>query len=525
MGGGQRQACHIGPVHLSKSRYVAGLQCHRLLWWKVHEPAAKELEPDKVLQDRFDQGAQVGALARERFPGGLLIEGDRGAFAERIAATQTAMDAGAPAIFEASFMADDTFVAVDVLLREDAASRRPTAASRWSLIEVKSTSSQKDEHVDDVAVQLHVLTRSGVNVAAQEVMHLNKDCHYPDFTNLFQRTDVTEASRAKQPEIPTQLEEQLAMLARPEPPPVRIGLHCHEPYACPFMDRCWPRDADHIGNLYLVGPKTCEKYMLTGVHRIGDIPTKEKLNATAKRQIRAMETGQMIVEPGLARALEPFDVPRLGFLDFETINRAVPVWPGMTPWEPAAAQFSYHELRRGSPGRSERSEEPALVTHVEFLAEGSDDARPLLARAMVQATARVDRVVTYSGYEKARIRQLQRVVPELATELLELEGKLIDLLPVIRENVYHPDFHGSFSIKCVLPPMVPGLTYDDLIIIDGLTASVEIARLLFVANKIPVGERERVRKNLLDYCERDTWAMVKLLERLRELVRLPLRLV
>jgi hypothetical protein len=136
-------------------------------------------------------------------------------------------------------------------------------------------------------------------------------------------------------------------------------------------------------------------------------------------------------------------------------------------------------------------------------------------------TRGAERVVTYSSFEKTRIRGLQKAVPELRDELVALEAKLIDLLPVLRDHVYHPDFHGSFSLKYVLTPLVPELTYDDLVIVDGMVASVEIARLLFVAQAIPVEERERVRKDLLDYCERDTWAMVKLLERMRELAGLP----
>src|SRR5712691_5251934 len=122
----------------------------------------------------------------------------------------------------------------------------------------------------------------------------------------------------------------------------------------------------------------------------------------------------------------------------------------------------------------------------------------------------------YSHLEKTKIQGLQRAVPELRPEL-EVLHTLIDLLPVIRDNVYHPDFLGSFSLKYVLTPLVPELTYDDLVIVDGLVASVEIARLLFVAQKIAPEERDRVRKDLLDYCERDTWAMVKVLEKLRDL--------
>ena len=134
-----------------------------------------------------------------------------------------------------------------------------------------------------------------------------------------------------------------------------------------------------------------------------------------------------------------------------------------------------------------------------------------------EPTLRADRVVTYSGFERTRIRGLQEVVPSLRAELIELENKLIDLLPVLRDHVYHPDFHGSFSIKKVLTPLVPELTYSDLVIVDGLVASVEIARLLFVAGKISPEEVPRVRKDLLEYCKRDTWAMVKLLEKMRTL--------
>jgi hypothetical protein len=261
--------------------------------------------------------------------------------------------------------------------------------------------------------------------------------------------------------------------------------------------------------LYNVGPKRGCDYMTTGVHTIPDIPPTQKLPAAAKRQIRAMTENRIVVEPGLKKALEPFS-GRLGFLDFETIARAIPVWPGMAPWEQAAAQFSYHE-----------AQPDGSYTHVGYLAEGSHDARPELAKAMIAATAGAERVVTYTAFEKTRIRGLQKCVPALETELKQLEAKLIDLHPILRDYVYHPDFLGSFSLKYVLTPMVPELTYSDLVIVDGRVASVEIARLLFVAQKISPEERDRVRQDLLNYCERDTWAMVKLLERLRELASTP----
>src|SRR6266576_7057172 len=173
---------------------------------------------------------------------------------------------------------------------------------------------------------------------------------------------------------------------------------------------------------------------------ISDLPATQKLNVTQKRQIRAMKAGRLVVEATLGQALAPFDC-KLGFLDFETIMRAVPVWPGMAPWEQAPAQFSYHEANGDG-----------TYTHAEYLAEGPKDCRPELVRAMIKATNGAERVVMYSPFERTKIRGLQKSVPELRPELEELEHKLIDLLPIVRENVYQPDFLGSFSIKDVLHP-------------------------------------------------------------------------
>src|SRR2546430_1293083 len=168
----------------------------------------------------------------------------------------------------------------------------------------------------------------------------------------------------------------------------------------------------------------------------------------------------------------------------------------MAPWQQAAAQFSYHERQPDG-----------TCTHAAFLAEGPDDARPKLAAAMVRATANAERVVMYTPFEKTRIRELQRAVPALSAELAALEAKLIDLHPLVKNCVYHPDFRGSFSLKYILTPLVPELTYDDLVIVDVRVASVEIARLLFFADKIPRHERGRMPRQLLINSQRDSWPM------------------
>src|SRR3989440_400541 len=239
------------PARLSKSRFVTGCQCHKLLWWTVHEPDARELQPDKVLQDLFDQGRQVGEVARTRYPGGVLIDLPHHAGAERVAATRQALEAGAPAIFEATFIADNTFVAIDVLEKQD---------DGYRLTEVKSSTSQKDEHVPDVAIQARVAAACGVKVTAAEVLHLNKEFRHPASGDLFARTDVTGPVAAVLPAVPDEIARQRDMLAGPLPD-VPIGAQCFEPRDCPFIGRCWPHGPDHIGNLAGVGPKKTVAYL------------------------------------------------------------------------------------------------------------------------------------------------------------------------------------------------------------------------------------------------------------------------
>ena len=483
---------------LSKSRFTAGLQCHQYLWLKVHEPDAPELVPDEVLQDRFDQGIRVGELARERFPGGRLIDLPHYAARERVAATRKALDDGAPAVFEATFVEDGTFVAVDVLER---------LAEGFRLIEVKSTKTAKDEHVPDAAVQVYVAGKAGIDVRAVEIMHLNPEHRFPDVGDLFARTDVTEAVEAHLPGVPSEIARQRAMLAGPMPD-LPIGAHCFAPYGCPFFDRCWPGDADHIRHLYGVGPAKTVAYLERGIHRFGDLPSNEKLSGTARRQLRALAEGALVVEPGLAEALEAFASP-IGFLDFETVARAIPVWPGTGPFETIPVQFSYHEESATGEFR-----------HEEYLADGPGDPRPDLARRLVEATAKVDRVAMYTGFERSRIRELRDAVPSLAAELQALDGKLVDLKPVVNKYVYHPGFGGSFSIKDVLEPLAPDCSYDGLAVNDGMVASVRIARMLLTGDGMDPAERDQLRGDLLAYCKLDTWAMVRLLQQLRELAAL-----
>jgi len=481
---------------LSKSRFVAGCQCHKLLWLRTYEPDAPELAVGPSLQDIFDQGNQVGRLARERFPGGVLVELEYDN-PQRLPVTRELVATGVPAVFEATFVADHTYAAVDVLLREQGG---------FTVIEVKSGTNADDKYVLDAAIQTHVVQRAGLEVGRVEIMHLNKEYVHPGPADLFVREDVTDRVRELLPGIPDEIRRQLAILAG-KAPDVPIGPHCRKPADCAFMSRCWPQDPDSV--LRLHGLRFDKRFELfdAGTKSIKNLPAAYKLNAVQQRQRRSWATAGLVLEPSVAEELAPYR-GRLGFLDFESVGRAVPVWSGARPWEQIAVQFSYHEGPVGGP-----------YTHQEFLAEPDTDPREAIARRLVEVTRDADRVLMYTDFEKKQIRSMQRFVPALAEELGRLEGKLLDLAQVIRHCVYHPQFAGSLSIKDVLPVLVPGMAYKDAVrISDGSEASAKLARLLFYAGDLAAEQRRVLKDELLEYCKLDTQAMVKLLERLKELV-------
>ncbi|HXF96638.1 MAG TPA: DUF2779 domain-containing protein [Gemmatimonadales bacterium] len=481
---------------LSKSRFTAGVQCPKQLWWRVHEPDAPELEFDPATQFILNQGREVGELARRYLPGGVLIAFPHDAYHEKIAATQAALAQGAAVIYEAAFFADQVFAAVDILERE---------GPRFTVIEVKSSTRVKPEHIPDVAIQVHTLRRAGVNVTRAEVMHLNPECRFPDLGDLFVREDVTPLVETFLVEVPDRLAALFRALAGPLPD-IAIGPHCFDPRDCPFIERCWATAPEHhVTTLYRLRDEQAWALAGQGYDTILDLPEGFRLSPVARRQVRAVRSGELVVEPGLGRALEALAYP-IAYLDFETVGPAVPVWPGCGPYTAIPVQFSCHtEYRDGR------------LAHAEWLASGPADPRREIAAALVAACRGAASVVMYTPFEKARIRRLAQDVPDLAGDLAKIETRLVDLEPIVREHVYHPDFGGSFSLKTVLPALVPELTYDGLAVTDGQVASAELARLLFKADSLTAEQRARLRADLLAYCKMDTWAMVKLVEKLRRL--------
>ena len=487
-----------GPItrpHLSKSRVVSCWKCPRYLWWKVFNPDAPELKPSVAEKDRMEQGTAVGELATEQFPGGTLIDLPYDKMKEKVEATKRTMEAGAPSIFEASFWEDEVFVAVDILQRR---------GDEFRLIEVKATTKVKEGHIPDAAVQLHVLRKAGLDVQEVTLMHLNREYRHPGPASLFALSDITAEAEAMLPDIPSLIQFSHDVLAGPDPGPC-IRNQWGRPWECLLDESCWPQDPDHVRRLNGIGAKKALKLMADGIHTFNDLPRNAKLNEKALRQLEVWRTGEIRVEPTLREDLTPFQ-GRIGFLDFETVMRAVPLWDGLAPYGLVPVQFSYHE--RQTDGN---------YTPQEWLADGPEDPRPEIARALVEATKTAHRVATYTGYEKRCIDALKDAVPELGSELNDLISRLVDLKKVVEKNLAHPDFMGSYSIKNVLTPLVPDLTYEGMEVADGMTASVRLITMMLEGDSWSAEKLEAERQALLEYCKLDTWAMVKLLEKLESL--------
>lgn len=484
---------------LSKSRIMSGLQCHKRLWWTVHEPDAPELRPDDALQATFDRGSRVTEVARTYVPGGVLIDLPYNAYDERVELTRQALIDTAPAIYEASFRAHGVYVAVDILSRME---------SGFCLTEVKSTARVKDQHIPDVAVQAHVLRRSGINIVRSEVMHLNRQCAHPDLSNLFVRIDVGEDAKRLEADVPKWIAEQTAMLNGPIPD-VPTGVHCRNPYDCPFIERCWPTlPPHHVSSLYAIKLPKIAELDGQGYRLISELPDDVPLRPIQERQRRAVRENRIIIEPGLSDALKAFVAP-IAFLDFETVALPIPVWNGCHPYDFVPVQFSCHIQA-----------EDGAITHHEWLADGPKDPRPALAEQLIAACGSVRTVAAYSAsFERGCIEQLAEAVPELAAALREIAARLVDLLPVVRNHVYHTEFNGSFSLKSVAPALAPELSYDALPIADGATATLELERLIFGADEMASQDIANLRRELIRYCSQDTFGLVSLLDRLRLLSR------
>jgi hypothetical protein len=485
------------PNHLlTKSDYLSGVQCTKKLWREVNAPKSVP-PPSPSLLQRFEVGQQVGALARKHYPNGFLIEP-----AERsimVDTTQGLISSNTAAIFEAAVEYDGCYIRIDILTNN--------WDGTWDLIEVKSATSldKHPEYVDDAAFQYYCAVGSGLNIRRVIVRHINTECRFPDLNNLFTDADVTSLVIEKQPEVRSIISSLKTTLGQAEPN-ILIGEHCEKPYVCPFKDDCWKHVPDFsIFDINGLQWKKKNDLIKAGVLAVSDIPPSIKLSEKQSELIDKIKTGNREIDTvSIANELSNLTFP-LHFFDFETVNPAIPRFEGHKPYSVYPFQYSCHTLH-----------EDDTVVHREYLHQDRSDPRRIISERLLADLGQQGTIVAYNAsYE-------QRVIKLLAAEVNDLEEPLLNLLPrfwdqllVFKQYYFDPKFHGSNSIKSVLPVIVPALSYDSLEQVhDGEEAGVVWSRALSESDP---GLKEEAFNNLRAYCELDTRAM---LEIHRHLVRL-----
>ena len=487
---------------ITKSKFVAGVQCLKRLYLTVHTPELAA-QPDESDQSIIEQGREVGLLARQMFPGGVIVESkDR---EQAIRATRELItNPEVPAIFEGAFEHGDVFVRVDILQR--------LQDQHWRLIEVKSTAEVKDHQVDDVAIQHRVVTHSGIDLAASCLAHVSRDYIYEggsiDVHRLFKIVNLTRQVEKLQPELTSQLRSEFRILAMPEAPDIPAGRQCSNPFNCEFFDHCNPPiPDDHILRLPRIHASTVSKLVAQGLQSIHDIPENYPLTGRLRRACTSVQMGKPWFSPELKDELKGLRYP-LYFMDFETVNPAIPRFAGMRPYDQLPFQWSVDVQTQ--PG--------ADPEHHEFLATDASDPRPAFISTLCDALGDCGSVVVYNaGFECQRLSDLAAWLPEFSGQIKRIQSRLRDLLPVVRDHAYHPAFAGSYSLKSVLPALVPDMTYDGMDVANGQAAGLAWERL--IRGSLDQAENEKITKALLDYCEQDSLALLRLLETLQVVAR------
>ncbi len=481
---------------LSKSRFQAGLQCHKRLWL---ESNARELaDPITEFQQAiFDQGHRVGELARERFPGGTLVAEDHRHTEEALARTADLLAGGATPLYEAAFKHEGVLVRVDVLARAD--------EGTWDLIEVKSGASAKQTHVTDAAIQTYVLRGAGLEVGRVFVMHLDTSYVYEggayDLPRLFRATEVTEQVEEFLPEIPVLLAEMKATLDG-ECPDVPIGKRCGSPYGCQFVGYCHEFLPDYpVTQMPRIGSEVLDALLAEGICSMRDVPPLfPGVTATQHKACDIVRRGTPHFEPELLEELAELRYP-LHFLDFETFAPALPIHPGTKPYQTLPVQWSCHTIHEGG-----------VVEHEEFLHEHATDPRTPFAESLLSALADEGSVVVYSSFENTVLGSLAAALPHLAEPIASVQARLFDLLPVIGRHVEHPEFRGRLSLKVVLPALVDDLSYEGQAVADGGTAMLRYEAA--ITGGLPEVEREETFHALRAYCAVDTLGLLRVYQAL-----------
>lgn len=472
------------PSTLTKSRYLTGLDNPREMWFEAHGSS----KPDLGEQWRLRQGQLVGKLARRQFPEGSFVGGPL---------RKEHLQSKEP-LFEATVRHGSMLARIDVL--------RPHPSGGWVLTEVKSStlkqSSSRKEAKQDLAFQIALLERLGITVARAEVMHLNPDHLRPSPEPLFKATELGNDREGYVEEVRENAQGLSEVLSRSEPPDLWPTRECN---SCDCPTSCHDLPEHSIFSLPDLHWSHMEDIIEEGKATLDEIEGHSHLKPRHERYIEAVRSGEPHVnEPSIRGALSELKAP-IHFFDFEAIDYALPRYEGTSPWQKIPFQYSLHILRPGGP-----------IVHKEFLHDGDGDPRPALTESMLADIEEEGSIVVYHDtFEEKRLEELRDAFPNHADRLQGMIDRLWDQAEVFKWDFIHPGQKGSWSLKNVLPVFAPDLAYDDLDIQHGMAAVVKYAEMVTSDSE---EEQAALRNQLLDYCQRDTYAMVEIHRGLHEIV-------
>ncbi len=475
-------------VHgLSKSKLMSFRQCPRKLWLEKHRPdLAAEIPGQQAV---FALGHEVGDIARRLYDtgGGVLIDYDDGLKVAMQRTREVLAERSSAPVFEATFERNGLLVRTDVLERGGPAAR---------LVEVKASTSVKPEHVVDCAIQSWVLDGSSVRPRSVALAHVDNRFIYAgagDYSGLLTEQDLSAEIAPIKEKVPAWVGSARGVLAGGEPA-AAIGTRCWTPYECPFQDHCW-KPVDHsIADLPGIGGRL-DQLLAEGHFELGALP-EDLLNTADQRRVwRAVRRGTPELSLAARREFSGLGYPRC-YLDFETINFAVPRWAGTRPYQQLPFQWSLHV--EGAHGELE---------HAEFLDLSGELPLRAAAQSLLAAARGKGPVFMYTAFERTCLKTLAEFCPDLREQLETLSARLVDLLPIAKRHYYHPDMHGSWSIKKLLPTIAPELDYSRL---GGIQegGAAQQAFLEAIAPGTSATRRNEIRRELLAYCGQDTLAMV-----------------
>ncbi len=533
---------------LSKSRVTEYLQCPKRLYLSIHHPELKEEPAD--MQVRFDAGYQVGGLAQKLYPDGIMIGDESNDLRAALEQTrQVLRDHPDKPLFEATFQHGGMLIRSDLLIPDE---------SNYRMVEVKSSTRVKDYHLPDCAMQSWVTENSGIQLNRVSLMHIDNSFVYKnkgDYRELLRETDITDAIQPFKQEVPNWIEDCQHMLVG-SIPDIEIGPQCSSPFECPLYGHCSKGQPEYPvtllpGNMGKRG--TSDMLKAKGYRDLMQVPEGLIDNPSLDRIRRITASGVAELDESVREVIAAIPYPRY-YLDFETIQFAVPVWLGTRPYQQLPFQWSCHIESADSSLKHREfldiSAEPPMCNFAESLIDAVGDDGPILVynqsfeKSQIRELAEMFSEVAkhlkgfsnqkdlLSGLDELRqlaickymfaplgdgglvdkswpaeILQIAGKFSETADKLHAINGRVVDLFPITKQYYYHPAMKGSWSIKVVLPTIAPDMDYADLEDVqDGGMA--QAAYLEAITPTTASDRREILRNALLKYCERDTMAMV-----------------